>query len=254
MNNGRRVTPSRTRAKGGVAAKELQAARRKKRHMEVIRNRIIFAAAIAVILLLIIFVISKIIGAIIGAGQMPETSTLTFNSDGTVTFEEVVDFDTDTYSKSDLEDSTEELIESFNEAYGDEVITLDKIKVSGDTAYLKTTYADASTYASFTTYDCYCDTVENAIDTGYDFSEIFAEVTDGEKGSTVDVDYTTDFAGYNVAIVDENVNVVVPGTINYISNTSTDVISEDTAVVSQADGNTDVTDIVYIIYTETTEN
>lgn len=238
---------SRPAARAGVASKELQEARRKKRQREVMRNRIIFGAACLIVLFLIIFIIVKIVGMILGSGQIPDASTLTFNEDGTVVFEEVAEFGDD-YSKSDLKSSTQELISSFNEAYGSDAITLDKIKVKGDVAYVKTTYVDADAYASFTTYTCFNDTVENATEAGYDFNDVFAEVTDGVKGDTVDYNSADDFAGYYVAMVQENVNVVVPGDIAYVSDLSTDVIDGNTVSITPADGNEDASDLVYIIY------
>ena len=63
------------------------------------------------------------------------------------------------------------------------------------------------------------------------------------------VDTESLFAGMQVAIIKENVTVVVPGTITYISNANVDLVEADTVTISQADGNEDASDLVYVIYT-----
>jgi hypothetical protein len=56
---GMRSRNNATRPRQGVAAKELQAARRKKRQREVMRNRIIFGAGVLAVLVLIIFLLQS---------------------------------------------------------------------------------------------------------------------------------------------------------------------------------------------------
>ncbi|MCR5417269.1 MAG: hypothetical protein K6E79_10790 [Pseudobutyrivibrio sp.] len=246
--NARPTRAGQTRARGGVAARELSAARKKKRQREVMRNRIIFGAACLAVLLLLIFGIVKLITGIIGANKVADTSTLTFKEDGSVVLEEITDFDGEGYSKSDLKKYTEDIIDSFNETYGEKAITLDKVTVKGDQAYMKTTYSSAEAYSAFTSYTCYNGTVENAADAGYTFDDIFAAVVDGVKGDTVDYNSAGDFAGYNVIFVQENVNVVVPGQISYVSNNSTSIVDGNTVAISQDDGNADAADLITIIY------
>lgn len=238
-----------TERKSGVASKELQAARRLKRHRQVMRNRIIFAAACLLVLILIIFIVVKLISAIAGGSkETAEVSTLTFTAAGQVVFEEITDFDEEVYDKSDLKDYTEGLIESYNETDGSEAIVLDKFSVKDDTAYMKTTYADADTYTAFTSYIAYCDTVENAAEAGYDFADTFDEVVDGTKGATTDYDSASDFSGLSVAILKQNVVVKVPGDIVYVSDRSTSIEAADTVSITPADGNEDAADLVYIIF------
>lgn len=234
----------------GVAARELQEARRKRRQREVMRNRIIFGAVCAAVLAVLIFLIVKLFGVIIGGGKMAEESTLTFTDSGKVVFEEVIPFDSSTYSKSELKTYTKDLIKSFNETYGDEAITFDKLKVKSDTAYLKTTYKNAECYTSFTSYETYTSSYEDAKTAGYDFGELFATVKDGTVSAAQVVDTDSLFAGMQVAIVKENVTVVVPGTITYISKSNAEVTGTNTVTISQSDGNSDATDLVYIIYSK----
>ncbi len=237
------------RPRQGVASRELQEARRRRRQREVMRNRIIFAIGCLAVIALIVFLIVKLIGALAGSGKMPETSTLTFENDGEVIFEEVADFDTDVYSKAEFKTYTNDLIDSFNDTYGEKAITLDKLKVSGEKVYVKTTYKNADAYSAFTSYQTFNSSFEDAKAAGYDFEELFCITENDTKGTAQPVIASETFAGFQVAIVSENVTVKVPGQIYYISELSTELLDGSTVSIKQADGNDDATDLVYIIYT-----
>ena len=236
------------RPRQGVASKELQEARRKRRQREVMRNRIIFGVSLIAFVALLIFIIVKLIGVIFNSQDAADASKLTFTADGQVVFEEVTDFDTDTYSKSEFKGYTADLIDSFNETYGDKAITLNKLKVSGGKAYVKTTYKDADCYSAFTSYKTYNASYTDAVEAGYDFAALFSQVADGQllEASVINADEA--FADSSVAVVNENITVTVPGDITYVSNADITVVDSDTVTISQADGNADATDLVYIIY------
>ncbi len=236
------------RPRQGVASRELQEARRRKRQREVMRNRIIFGACVLAFLLLLIFIIVKLIGLALNSGKASDTSKLTFTDTGKVVFEEVTDFESDTYSKSEFKKYTNDLISSFNETYGEKAITLDKLKVSSGKAYVKTTYKDADCYSAFTSYGTYNASYTEAVDAGYDFAALFSEVADGQLLAADVVNADSVFTDSNVAVVNENVTVTVPGTITYVSNANVELVDSDTITISQADGNADATDMVYIIY------
>ena len=253
--SGMRSRNNAARPRQQVASKEYQELRKKKRQQQVRRNRIVFATVCVVFLLLVIFLFTKLFGFISGSGKKAETSTITFESDGKVVFEEIVDFDTDTYSKSELKDYTKDLISSYNDTCGEEAIELDKVSVSGGKAYVKSTYRNVDDYSAFTSYQTYSGTYEGALEASYDFSTQYCMLTvnnETEEVSLTDgqsIDTDTTFAGKKVIIVDENVTVVVPGTIEYVSDANVEAISENTIKISSADGNEDATSLVYIIYT-----
>ncbi|WP_458458716.1 hypothetical protein [Pseudobutyrivibrio sp.] len=236
------------RPRQGVASRELQEARRKRRQREVLRNRIIFGISLIAFAVLFIFIIVKLISAIFSSGKASDTSKLTFTADKQVVFEEITDFDTDTYSKSEFKGYVKDLIESYNDTYGSKAITLNKLKVSGSKAYVKTTYKDAECYSSFTSYNTYNGSYTDAIESGYDFAALFSQVADDKllEASVVNADEV--FADSSVAVVNENVTVTVPGDITYVSNGDVTLVDSDTITISQADGNADATDLVYIIY------
>ena len=238
-----------TGTRRGRPSKAQLEARRKKRRRRVIRNRIIFGSVCAVALALIIVIIVKLFGLIFGGSQGADVSTLTFKDNGSVVFEEVVDFDTDTYSKSELKSYTKDLIDSFNDTYGGKAITLEALSVKGDKAYIRTSYKSAEAYEAFTSYETFASIYDKAVEAGYDFGEQFKAVSeDGTLGEAQVVDAATTFADSHVVIVSENINVVVPGTVSYVSNADVEITDVGTVSISQKDGNNDATDLVYIIY------
>ncbi len=197
----------------GVAAKELQAARRKKRQKEVMRNRIIFGVVCVALLALLVTLVVKLGGAILSSGGAADTSTITFSKDGQVVFEEVTDFDTQTYSKSEFKKYTQNLIKEFNETNGEKYISLKRLTYRKGQVYIKTTYKDAESYAAFSSYSTYNGSYEGAVNAGYDFSELFCTTENDTKGTARAVTPDEDFAGMNVVVVSENVTVKVPGQI-----------------------------------------
>lgn len=240
-----------TQRKSGVASRELAAERRRRRHRQVIRNRIIFGLACLAILFLIIFGIVKLISGIAGSRyDEADASILKFNNDGTITYEELADFDEEMYSKKEFKEYTKQLIGSFNETMGAESISLDKFKVKDGKAYVRTTYESSDVYSSFTSYQVFIGPVDEAREAGYDFESIICSVVGEIKSEAIEFDSPSFFSGYNVAVVKENTRVSIPGTINYISKYSTQVIDDHTVSIMPDDGNVDATDYVYIIFTE----
>ena len=71
MRSRNTVSPTRQ----GVAARELQAARRKKRQREVMRNRIIFGVICVAVLALLIGIVVKLGGVVLSSGRVPLSLT-----------------------------------------------------------------------------------------------------------------------------------------------------------------------------------
>jgi len=239
--------------KEAVAKQAIKEAKRKQRQRIVMRNRAIFGAGCVAVAALLIFLLIKLFGFIFDLGKTAETTTITFTEDGKVVFEEVVDFDTDTYSKSDLKSESEDLIEAFNKKKGKDVVSLDKVKMKKDKVYVKSTYDSPEVYSSFTSYDTFGGTYEKAVEAGYKFADIFSQVTDGKKGQGQILDAASLFAGKGVAIINENCTVVVPGTVEYVSESSTEIVDASTVKITPKDGNEDATETVYIIYNTNTK-
>ena len=161
--------------------------------------------------------------------------------------EELTDFAED-YSRSELKTYMKEEIKEYNDANGKDSVKLDKIKFYSDLAHAKTTYASAEDYSKFTGYGLYTGTIKSAVKQGFDFSDAFVSVTDGEKGTSVDTLDITSQKKLKVAIIKENINVTVDGTILYVSDACTTMVDKSTVSIEQPDGNADATQLTYIIY------
>ncbi len=232
----------------GVASAQMQEARRRKRYRQVMRNRIIFVMVCLLVVLLIVFALVKLFTRGASSSSSADISTLTFSEDGSIVFEEISSFDSDYYDKKELQSQSEDLIASFNETYGADAITLDELKVKDGNAYMKTSYQDADVYTSFTSYNTYLDSVSAAVEAGYDFADTFMSVTDGVAGEAIETEGASDFLDYQVAIVEQNVAVTVPGQLVYVSSSGVTVLSQDTVSITADADNSDVTERVYIIY------
>lgn len=240
----------------GKITAEMREERRRRRHRRVIRNRIIFGTVCFLLLLLIVFGITKLVGALLTDDyEKAEVNTLHFNSDGTITVEEIADFSEDGYSTKELKEQVNDMVEEYNTQYGDGALVVDDLTVKKSEVYFRCTYESTEAYQYFSEYGTFCGTIEEALDNGFSFSCIIVPVENGTAGSPIEFDSPYDFSDYKVAIIKENIKVTVPGTIKYISNHSTNLVEgEDNAVViSQADGNNDATEYVYIIYEEDDE-
>ena len=231
-----------------ATARSRSAAARRRQQARIRRNRITLAVLVLIVIVIFVLIIRAITGAI-RSNAAADTSTITFNADGSLVFEEVVAFDSELYSKKDMKTQTRQLVTDYDDANGDDAIVLNKLNVKNDTAYVKSTYATVADYVSFTGYDTYMGTVDNASSQGYSFEDSFAQVYDGQKLDAIESDGADTFSGYSVVIVRENVTVKVPGTIAYVSNANTELTDASTVIISDGRDNNDDVNQVYIIYT-----
>lgn len=214
------------------------------------RNQKIVQHRIAILIAVIILVIAAIVAVVKFSGwfdKIPDQSTLTISDDGKVICEELTDFAED-YSRSELKTYMKEEIKEYNDTNGKDSVKLDKIKFYSDLAHAKTTYASAEDYSKFTGYGLYTGTIKSAVKQGFDFSDAFVSVTDGEKGTSVDTLDITSQKKLKVAIIKENINVTVDGIILYVSDACTTMVDKSTVSIEQPDGNEDATQLTYIIY------
>ncbi|MCF0127369.1 MAG: hypothetical protein HUJ70_02310 [Pseudobutyrivibrio sp.] len=241
----------RSRANGGSSTKvntsKQRAALKKKRKAKRIRVSVIVFVLLLLLMLAACYVIKQKIDAENAA--MATVSTLTLSADGFVKCEEVVDFDESKYDKKELKETSEDLIKSYNDTMGEECIKLEKFKLKDGIAYMRTSYNSLNDYATFTSLACYNDTVENALEAGYDFLDSFSSVSGGVKGSQVDIATPAhDFEGLNVLVMEQNITVVVPGEVVYVSTGATSVVDGHTVTIAPEDGNPDTITRTYIIY------
>lgn len=219
------------------AEKEL---RRKKKAKEakkkkVLRNRIILGVIFIAVFLAALLIFSK--GSFFNS-TIPETrateTTLTLNDDGSITFEEILDFTTATYdySKGELEAFVKSQVEDYASAGIGEVV-LEKVDISDEACYLRTKYESAAVYADFTGYDAFFGTIERAKIQGFDFALVPEEYLSDSQGECF--------------IIRENVKVCYGKEVSFVSYEGTR-ITEDGVYISSPDGSADSAPTVYIIF------
>ncbi len=247
VNAGRRADSSRRTDAGGRA----DASRRSS--VNAIRKNTAKAAwlpklLLGLLLALVVIVIAIFIAKQIGGADDITQSRLTLNADGSLVMEEVAYFDKydDT---SDLKDYTKALVDDYNVGHGQERISIEKLNVKKDRAYLKTVYKDYVDYADFTGYWTTAATLPEAREMGYDFFAVFNEVNeDASLGNQVDAKEFLSNDTLKVFILKENVEIKVPGSIKYVSDGNVQIIDANTVAVEPIEDVQEATHLVYVIY------
>lgn len=175
-----------------------------------------------------------------------ETNTLIIEKSGKVTEALVEDFEKDYYSAQELETFANSEIDTYKAEHADAQIKLKEISVEDTTARMTIVYSDAQTYQDFHNVTFYTGSVVDAQTAGYKFEGNFVAVTDG----VADTLYTGTSAVLaeegKLVIVQDAIQVIVPGTIKYVSE-GVVVTAKDTASVV-VENETDVAPVAYIIY------
>lgn len=199
--------------------------------------------AIAIIVA-IVFLVIYLVG-----GQFKDTTTLEVNSDKSITFDEVEDFSESNYDKSELKDYTKDLISEYNDdSLTPGKVKFGKVKVKDDKAYLRTEYSDYSAYSAFTGNEVFIGTIAEAQIAGYDFQDTFVKVVDKQKGDAVSTEDVVADIDNMVVVFRANVDVMTPKDILFISGGSTEVKDNNLISVNPPDGNSDATQLIYVIY------
>jgi len=220
---------------------------RKQARMKILkrRRRLLIAAIVAVIAIIVLLVL-YFMGTFY---KKAKSTTLTLESNGTVTFEEVTDLSEDYYDAKEMKTFVKDTIKSYNSENGKNAVSLEYYAVDGDTVYCRTTYKSVDVYEDFTGYYAYAGTVAEAkSDEGLDFNDSFVTVEDGAKGDTATVDTVTETDDNEVLVIEENCTVEVPGDIVYVTDSGTEVTGTDTVTISASDSDADALEKAYIVY------
>ena len=198
-----------------------------------------------------------------------DVTTLTVKDDGSLVLEEVVPVDGLDTDAANIKASVKKSIEDFNSSdraaaetgtdsaaadseAGTEIgkAKLAAVHVKDNTAYVRTTYTNAQTYADYSGYNCYIGSVSGAKAAGYSFSEPLCPVVGKEKGEAVAADSLSDLDDQDVVIVNESLHIRVPGEITYVSDTVTDIAdSGETGGGLESAYGTTVAPDSYVLYT-----
>lgn len=233
------------RRPGKTAHKEDREKRSRKRREAMRKRLVLTVGAIVIAVVLVVVLLCYFLGVF---DKIPEQSRLTIDGKGAVICQEVSEFDKKLYDKNNLKVYLKQEINTYNDEHGSDSVRLETFKIKDDMAYAQTVYTSPAVYSDFTGFLLYQGTVEKAREEGYDFSDAFVAVEDGEKADSVKTLDVTSQPKLKVVIIKENISVTVDGKILYVSDSNTTMVSEDTVSISQVDGNQDATQLTYIFY------
>lgn len=145
-----------------------------------------------------------------------DTSVVFILKDGKVVSNDVIAFDTNKYSQTELGQFIEETIDTYNDANGKDSVVQKELVVENNIASLILTYADVDTYTDFCGTELFVGSISEAVAAGYKFEGKFASIVDGKAiESSVDKFYGQ--SELKVAVIKANTKISVEGEIMYLS-------------------------------------
>lgn len=199
-----------------------------------------------VIIVAIIAIVLAVLNANGAFIPIPEKTLLTLNKDGSIVYDDVTVL-SDEYDVGSLRDFATEQVNTYNES-ALEKVNLKLVKSDGNKAFVRTEYPSALSYSSFTGYDAFFGTVDQARSGGraYSFEMPFV---DASTMAPVEWETVEANGADKVFIIRANTTVSVPGTIVYVTSEGTNVSGNEVSIRS-ADGNPDAAPLCYIIFKE----
>ena len=165
------------------------------------------------------------VGLVLLAGcgsKVPEDDTISVDKKGRITCTVVEDFDKDFYDAEELEALIKEDIADYNLNFGQDHLTLKDYEVKDGIAVLQTQFDEAKYYADYSGMTLFTGTVAEARAEGYDLS---GECMDA-NGSLTDLGSMEKADELKVLVLEEAVNVEVPGSIVCVSRAGNVMITD----------------------------
>lgn len=192
--------------------------RRKRKRAARFKRRLMVALLVLVIILFIILLV--MVGVYLykkwEARYDSNTSVLFILEDGEVVSNDVIAFDTNKYSQTELEQFIEDTIDTYNDENGKNSVVQKEFTLENNVVSLILTYADAKTYADFSGNELFVGSISEAVQAGYKFDGKFASIID-EKAVECSIDKFFGQKDLKVAIIKANTKVSVDGEIMYLS-------------------------------------
>lgn len=163
----------------------------------------------------------------------PEETAISVNKDGEIVSFITESFEKDYYRADELEASIDQAIYNYNEQVGGENIEKKKFEVKDQAAKLTINYASGEDYARFNGVTLFAGDVLGAYNVGYDFKGGFQSVDKGTVIAPVTGNEILNSYNYGIVILEENIEVKVPGNIVYVSD-NVEVTGKKTARVASA--------------------
>lgn len=192
-------------------------------------------------------IMALVVGLFAGCGTPDvSTNTIIVDNKGKVTEALVEDFDKDYYSAEELEAFVDEQIAEYETTHEAGSVKMSGLTVEEGTARMIMKYTSATAYADFHQAAFYVGTVVDAQTAGYKFDTTFYAVTDGAAATTATEGTAVAAGEGNVLVIQDYIDVQVPGTITYVSEGVTVTGSGSASIV--AANETDVAPVSYIVY------
>lgn len=144
------------------------------------------------------------------------TSVIFIQENGQVVSNDVIAFDTNKYSQTELETFISETIATYNKENGEKAVVQKSLKVEEGIASLILIYQDMATYCDFSGAEVFVGTINEAASAGYTFEGQFAGIVDG-KATACDKSAFLGQDELTVVIIKANTKISVYGEIQYVS-------------------------------------
>lgn len=176
------------------------------------------------------------------AGFSPDVTGVSISKNGKVTEVVMESFDASYYNEEELQSQVESEITEYNSTHGDKAIRKKSLKIKDQEAQMRLVYDSYQDYADFNHVGFYVGDINGAIQAGYAFEGSFLPVSDGKtaEGSNVWGSSLMSGKNYKTIVVNEPLQIDVPGTICYVS--------DGVKVTGKSEAVTENTDTAYILY------
>lgn len=170
----------------------------------------------------------------------PSASSLYIQKDGKLTQAIVESFEQDFYTLDGISSMTQKEVDTYNQSFGEERITINRLEVKDGTLYLLLDYADADTYSQYNEVYCFVGTIDDALSAGLSFDMVFKDRSYEECTAAK----ATEKKSSHVAVLKEEGMVELESPVKYVSN-NVEIIEDRLVQVMPIE---DEDEYAYIIY------
>ena len=184
------------------------------------------------------------------------TSTVKLEKNGKITECSIESFDESRYDAEELKQFVADSVSEYLAAHADAGVKAKDPVVEEGQASLWMNYDSVDTFAEFKKVSCFAGTISEARAAGYSFDGIFTDAAaqDQESADSSVDEIAAVVPGQTflkdeslkVFILDDDVDVIVPGEIAYVSTVGTTIVDKHTVAVDRS-GQTEKSP-VYVLY------
>lgn len=174
-------------------------------------------------------------GLLAGCGkeQEADSSVVSVDKKGTVTFLDVQELNPDEYDAEELESYVNDTVDAYTEEHGKGTVTLEGLTEEDGKAKLKLKFKTADDFTAFHGIELYQGKVVSSLAAGYVYDGDFVRVEDGKVvgAATKQEIYNED--NLKVVILKANLDVRVDGEICYVSSQNVKLTGKDSVSIRE---------------------